>query len=284
LRIGDLVFNRTDGTLWGMMHNNALSSIVRLEAPFKSPKVLYTLPYASDFFNLDLSPDGTQLTGALADESGKQRLVRFRTADLLAGKTDHEVLYDFQFDSPDSFAFSPDGRYLFGSSYLTGASNLFRFDLETKKLNALSNSETGLFRPLPLPDGSLAAFDYSARGLRLVTLPIRVIDDVNAIPYLGQSVVDKYPELKSWKLQSRNNIDDLKLRTYAGIYRPLHNMELQSIYPIPQGYEDAKAGGIRMDFGDGLGISHITTTMSFSTEPTFTIYSDLRRWGGADSS
>jgi hypothetical protein len=268
LRIGDLVFSRTDGALWGMMHNNGLSSIVRLEAPFNSPKVLYTLPYATDFFNLDLSPDGTQLTGALADESGTQRLVRFRTADLLAGKTDREILYDFQFDSPDSFAFSPDGRYLFGSSYLTGASNLFRFDLETKKLDALSNSETGLFRPLPLPDGSLAAFDYSARGFRLVTLPIRVIDDVNAIPYLGQSVIEKYPELKSWKLQSRNNIDDLKLRTYAGIYRPLRNMELQSIYPIPQGYEDAKAGGIRMDFGDSLGISHITTTMSYSPGET----------------
>ncbi|MEI9969973.1 MAG: hypothetical protein WDM87_15620 [Terracidiphilus sp.] len=155
LRIGDLVFCRKDGSLWGMMHNNGLSSIVRLEPPFKSPTVLYTLPYATDFFNLDISPDGTQLTGALVDESATQRLVRFRTADLLAGKTTREVLYDFQFNTPDSFTFSPDGRYLFGSSYITGASNLFRFDLETKKLDALSNSETGLFRPVPLADESL---------------------------------------------------------------------------------------------------------------------------------
>ena len=268
LRIGDLVFCRKDGSLWGMMHNNGLSSIVRLEAPFKSPTVLYTLPYATDFFNLDLSPDGTQLTGALVDESGTQRLVRFQTADLLAGKTTHEVLYDFQFNTPDSFTFSPDGRYLFGSSYITGASNLFRFDLETKKLDALSNSETGLFRPVPLPDGSLAAFEYSARGFRLVTLPIRVIDDVNAIPYLGQSVVEKYPELKSWKLQSRNNIDDLKLRTYAGIYRPLDHIELQSIYPIPQGYENVQGGGVRADLGDCLGIAHITTTLSYTPGET----------------
>jgi hypothetical protein len=250
------------------LHNNGLSSIVRLEPPFKSPKVLYTFPYASDLFNLDLSPDGSQLTGALVDETGTQRLVKYQTADLLAGNTTHEVLYDFQFNSPDSFTFSPDGRYLFGSSYLTGASNLFRFDLDTKKLDALSNSETGLFRPLPLPDGSLAAFDYSSRGFRLVTLPIRAIDDVNAIPYLGQSVVDKYPELKSWTLQSRNNIDDLKLRTYAGFYRPVHNIRLQSIYPIPQGYEDAKAGGVRMDLGDSLGIAHIITTMSYSPGET----------------
>ncbi|HWG21006.1 MAG TPA: hypothetical protein VG225_10800 [Terracidiphilus sp.] len=263
-RVGDLVFCRKDRTLWGVMHNNGLSSIVRIEEPFKSLRVLNTFPYASNLSNLDLSPDGMQLTGSLTDETGKQRLVRFQTADLMAGKTEHEVLYDFQFDSPDSFTFSPDGRYLFGSSYLTGASNLFRFDLETKKLEALSNSETGLFRPLPLPDGMLASFEYSSRGFRLVKLPIRVIEDVNAIPYLGQTVVDKYPELKSWKLQSRNNIDDLRLRTYAGFYRPLRNIGLQSIYPIVQGYQDARAGGVRADFGDTLGVAHITTTLSYS--------------------
>jgi hypothetical protein len=264
IRVGDLAFCRKDGSLWGVMHNNGLSSIVRMEAPFKSLKVLYTLPYASNFSNLDFSPDGTQLTGALTDEAGTQRLVRYQTAELLEGMTAPEVLHDFKFDSPDNFTFSPDGRYLTGSSYLTGVSNLFRFDLETRKLEALSNSETGLFRPLTLPDGTLAAFEYSARGFRLVNLPVRVIDDVSAIPYLGQAVIDKYPELKSWNLQSRNNIDDLKLRTYAGFYRPLRHLGLQSIYPIVQGYVDAKSGGLRADFGDSLGVSHVATTLSYS--------------------
>jgi len=263
-RIGDLVFCRSDRSLWGVMHNNGLSSIVRLEAPFKSAKALDTLPYASNLSNLDISPDGTQLTGALTDQSGTQRLVRFQLADLLAGKAEPETLYDFQTDSPDGFTFSADGRYLFGSSYLTGASNLFRLDLQTKKLDALSNSETGLFRPLLLPDGNLVAYDYSAQGFRLVTLPVHVIEDVSAIPYLGQSVAEKYPEVKAWKLQSRNNIDDQKLRTYAGFYRPLHTIGLQSIYPIAQGYQDARAAGLRADFGDTLGLAHVMTTVSYS--------------------
>jgi hypothetical protein len=67
--------------------------------------------------------------------------------------------------------------------------------------------------------------------------------------------VEKYPELKSWNLQSRNNIDDLKLRTYAGVYRPMSHIRLQSIYPIVQGYEDEKAAGVRMDLGDSLGLA-----------------------------
>jgi len=31
-----------------------------------------------------------------------------------------------------------------------------------------------------------------------------------------------------------------------------------------QGYQDAKAGGLRADFGDTLGLAHITTTLSYS--------------------
>ena len=258
--------NRSDGSLWGMQHRNGLSHIVRLEAPFREGKVLHTFPYATDFYDLDLSPDGAQLTGALVDESGTQRLVRFQTVDLLAGKASPEVLQDFQFNSPGSFTFSPDARYLYGSSYYTGASNLFRFDLKTRKLEALSNTETGLFRPLLLPDGTLAAYEYSAQGFRLVKLPVRVVEDVNAIPYLGQSVVDKYPELKSWKLPSRDTINDLEMRTYAGAYRPLRQMRLYSMYPIVQGYQNTPAGGLRFDFGDGLGLSRVTATVSYSPD------------------
>jgi hypothetical protein len=278
LRTGDLVFNRKDGSLWGMLHNNGLSSIVRLEAPFHTPKILYTLPYASDFFDLDLSPDGAQLSGALTDDSGTQRLVRFRTSDLLAGTTGYEVLQDFQFNSPGSFVFSPDSRYLYGSSYQTGVSNLFRFDLETKKLEALSNTETGLFRPLPLPDGQLAAFEYSAQGFQLVKLRVKEIEDVNAIPYLGQSVVEKYPELKSWKLPPRTSINDLELRTYAGLYKPWRNIELQSMYPIVQGYNTSPAAGMRFDFGDSLNLARITTSLSYSPDSTLAGRDRIHAW------
>lgn len=266
LRIGDIVFNQKDGSLWGMRHNNGLSTIMRMEAPYNKPQALHTFPFASDFFDVDLSPDGEQLTGAMTDETGTQRLVRFRTADLIVGKAEPEVLQDFQFNSPGSFAFSPDGRYLYGSSYTTGASNLFRYELETKKLEALSNTETGLFRPMPLPSGSIAAFEYSSQGFRLVKLPVRVIEDVNAIPYLGQAAIEKFPELKTWKLPSRDTINDLELRTYAGVYHPMRNLRLSSVYPIVQGYQNTQAGGLRFNFSDPLSLSRLTATVSYSPD------------------
>ena len=46
-----------------------------------------------------------------------------------------------------------DGRYLYGSSYYTGVSNIFRYEVATGAVEAVSNAETGFFRPVPLADG-----------------------------------------------------------------------------------------------------------------------------------
>ena len=60
--------------------------------------------------------------------------------------------------------FSADGRYLYGTSYYTGVSNVFRYDFQTKKMEAVSNVETGLFRPIPISDRELIAYHYAAKG------------------------------------------------------------------------------------------------------------------------
>lgn len=55
------------------------------------------------------------------------------------------------------------------------------------------------------------------------------------------------------------------------------------MYPIVQGYENAKAGGVRLDFGDSLGLSHVTTTLSYSPDERavrdrFHVAVDARYW------
>src|SRR5205823_3858106 len=114
-RTGDLVYNAHDDAVWGMRHNNGLSSIVRIPAPFREVKMVYTFPYGTDLFDIDISPDGTQLTGGMTDQSGRQKLVRFRTEKLLQGDAAFDVLHDFEYNTPGNFVFSPDGRFLYGS-------------------------------------------------------------------------------------------------------------------------------------------------------------------------
>jgi len=73
--------------------------------------------------------------------------------------------FDFGTAVPNNFVFSANGRYLYGSSYYTGASNIFRYDLETQKLDAVTNAETGFFRPIPLEEAdSLIVFRYTGNG------------------------------------------------------------------------------------------------------------------------
>ena len=262
-RTGDLAFDRATKSLWGIRRTDGLSSLVRFTAPYQDWTEFLRCEYGHDLFDIDISPDGQYLTAAQTDVSGRQQLVRFRIRDLLESRTQPEILHDFEFSSPANFVHSPDGRYLYGTSYYTGVSNLFRYDFEQKKMEVLSNAETGLFRPLPRPDGSLLALEYTARGFVPVSLPVKPIEDVSAIEYLGQEVVKRYPEVKSWQLGSPADIDLAKVLTYNGAYHP-RRLELLSTYPILQGYKDTAAMGWRFDMADSVFLSTLSGYLSFS--------------------
>ena len=116
--------------------------------------------------DLDISPDGTLLSATMTDDRGNQYVRVWKLANLLAG--DVKPLSEFAFGQavPESFVFSRDGRYLYGSSYYTGVSNIYRYEVATGKVEAVSNAETGFFRPLPLADGRLVVLEYTGRWLR----------------------------------------------------------------------------------------------------------------------
>jgi hypothetical protein len=267
-RAGDLVFDQTSKALWGIRHANGLSEIVRFDPPYQKMKRVFELKYANDIFDIDISPDGKYMTAALADASGRQKLVRFETAKLMAEDASYEVLYDFEYNSPGNFVYSPDGKYLYGSSYYTGASNLFRYDFERKKMDVISNAETGLFRPVPLPDGSLIAYEYTAKGFVPSRLPTKPLEDVSSIKYFGMALLDKYSTLKEWKLPPPSSIHAEDLITKAGEYKPAQNMHLVSIYPVVEGYKSTASAGMRFNWADSLGLSGITLVTGYSPSST----------------
>ncbi len=268
VRTGDLAFDAEDGSIWGVRHNNGLSTLVEFQAPYKEMTVRRDFEYGNDIFDIDVSPDGQYLTGAISDVSGKQKLVRFESKTLRKGNAaPFEMLYDFEYNSPGNFVFSPDGRYLFGSSYYTGASNLFRYDFETKKMDVISNAETGFFRPIPLADGSLIAFEYTSKGFVPARVPVKPLDDVSAVKYFGQVTLNKYPELRKWKLPPPASINSENLITRAGAYDPLHNVQLISAYPIVQGYKNTAAVGMRAEFADRLRLVGVNVDASYSPDP-----------------
>ncbi|HEV2150117.1 MAG TPA: hypothetical protein VGR37_22155 [Longimicrobiaceae bacterium] len=69
-------------------------------------------------------------------------------------------------------AWSPDGRWVLFSSDRTGIANLYAYDLETDRLQQVTNVLTGAFMPDVSPDGRWIAFShYRADGYHLARIP-----------------------------------------------------------------------------------------------------------------
>lgn len=268
LRAGDLVFNPADKSLWAIRHNFGLSTIIKIDPPYTDWTALYGFDYFTDIYDLDLSPDGVYLTAAVADVSGDQSLVRVRTADVLAGKWEPEILHSFGKDSPATFRYSADGRYLYGSSYYTGVSNVFRYDFAQKTMDALSNAETGFFKPVPVSDESLLVFRFTKDGLVPGWIPNTIVRDVNAIRFLGQEVVDKFPVVKDWIPGSAADVPLETLKPETGPYNSFKDIRLNCVYPILEGYKNSAAVGLRLEFRNPLRFNGFDLSASYSLDPS----------------
>ncbi len=266
VRIGDLVFNQADQSLWGVRHDNGISTIVRIPSPYSEWNQIYSWPYGRDVFDLDISPDGTRLTAGLAEISGRQKLILLEIQSLLKGEPACEVLFDFETSTPANFVFSADGNYLYGSSYYSGVSNIFRYDFAAKDMQVMSNAETGYFRPLPVSEDSLIVLHYTAKGFIPVKMAIQPQANVNAIRYLGQAVAEKHPVVKTWKLEAPSpakiNLDSLT--TFTGAYHPMRSITLASAYPVVEGYKDFASYGLRFNFSDPILLHHLDLTASYT--------------------
>ena len=267
-RTGDLAYNRADSSLWGVRHLNGLSTIIRLAHPYGEEdwEEMFVWDYGKDVFDLDVSPDGRLLTAALAELDGRQQLILMNTDDLRSGKTDFEVLYDFDISTPASFTFTKDGHYLYGSTYYSGVSNIVRYDVEQRDPVFVTNTESGFFRPVPYGQDSLIVFRFTGRGFVPGVIGTDPVENVAAIRYLGNEVIKTYPELEAWHLPpptpTQINLDSLTVRT--GSYAPISGLQLASIYPVVEGYKEFPSYGLRFNLSDPLVIHRMNLSVSYS--------------------
>lgn len=267
-RVGDLVINPADQSLWGVRHNNGLSILVRIPPPYTDVAPVLALDYGRDMFDLDIAPDGSTLSFSLADVTGRQQFAIAPIADLLAGNSAFKVLHEFKDNSVSNFVFSPDGRYLYGTTYFTGVSNIFRYDLSKKTMEAVTNAETGYFRPLPIDDRRLVAFRYTTAGLQPVEIPVSTTEDIEPVRYLGQETVNQHPELAQWKAGSPGDINLDTVTTETGAYDPGREMRFASFFPVLEGYKDSTVAGVRLNFADPLGLRSMKVTGSVTVNDT----------------
>ena len=271
-RVGDLAFNPADRSLWGLRTNNGFAMIVRIPYPYDRWESQYVYPFGDVPFDLDISPDGRYLSLSLAgpdaERSGIQ-VMQLRVLDLerlRAGDATPVRKLELGTAMPEGFVFSPDGRYLYGSSYYTGVSNIYRYEIENGRLEAVSNAEVGYFRPLPLDERRLLILHYAADGFVPAIIEPHPTEDLSAISFLGEQIATRQPVVQQWGAGPPSAVDYEKTVRQKRDYSPTRELARESLYPIVEGYKDSVAVGGNARYSDPLGFDELDVAVSYSPD------------------
>ena len=264
-RIGDLVLNPVDRSLWGIRHQNGYATVVRIPAPYTAFSQIETFDYGQIPFDLDISPDGSMVSASFGEVNGDQSVRVWTMASLLGDAGLEEVArLSLAPSTPEGFVFTPDGKSLIGTSYYTGVSNVFRFGIASQKWEALSNAATGFFRPMPQPDGSLLVYEYTGQGLSPSRIMPKPTEDLGTVEFLGTRVLNTHPVLKTWGVGSPAKVPLDELVTERGKYNATRRMKLAAGYPILEGYQGHYSPGYYIHFEDPMQFHQFDATVSYS--------------------
>ncbi len=298
-RIGDIAFDSADRSLWGIRFNNGLAMLVKIPFPYNSWDTVHVFALGERPFDLDVSADGKLLSYSLARPghslSKPISEVRVVPVEALESGTPDQV-FSLPGAVPERFVFSKDGHYLYGSSYYSGVSNIYRYDLKQQRMEAVTNTDVGFFNPLPVDDTRMIVQRFSSQGFVPTWVEIRPTTDIRAVSLLGDKVFEAHPELKSWLESPPSAVPLAGLNERSGAYHPLKEMTLESLIPVVQGYKQSVGGGFAAHFSDPMGFDSLALNASYSPDRALPakerlhVTTDLKqgpwtlgaKWNGAD--
>jgi hypothetical protein len=263
-RIGDIVFNPRDHSLWGLRHLNGYVTLVRIPSPYASWSQVHTFAFGTVPFDLDISPDGALLSAAVGEINGQQSVQVFNLADISFETAQPVASFSLGSSTPEGFVFSQDGRFLYGSSYYTGVSNIIRLEIATQDVQIVSNASTGFFRPIPRADGSLLIYEYTGQGFRPGVIQPTPLEHVGAIRFLGAEIADQHPVVRTWGAGSPRSVPFESMVISQNHYVPRDEMRVSAAYPVIEGYRGRAALGYHVIFEDPLQFNQFTATISNS--------------------
>jgi hypothetical protein len=273
-RVNNIVYDNANDCLYGLFSNGGKQSLIRYDKDLEKPEVIYAFPFGVSVFDIDVSHDGKMLSVTTQGNNGEHTLQLFHTEDLANAMFKPEKLATWEDSNLGQFRFSLDDRYLIGSSYYTGVSNLWQFNIETHEAEMLSNTDIGLFAPLETAPGKLMALEFERNGLRPVTLERKVVNDANAVELFGQRAYEKNKKALEEVGLLKEPLQKIEFGdVYNGItpYNVLKEMRFAGAFPTITGFTDARAWnhvtpvlGYRLIFNDPVGLSSIKLAVGTS--------------------
>lgn len=269
-----LVYDNARDYLYALLTSGGKMYLCRYDKDINDRELLYSFPFGTSVFDIDVSPDGSLVSCTLSGDNGEQSLIMFKVEDLEQARYRYDTLYTSEDSNLGQFRFTPDGRSLVGSSYYTGVSNIWSLDLESRELSLLSNTRIGLFAPLMLPDGKLLCCEFDRNGMRPVSFKPEKIEDANAVEMLGQLSFEAHSEelLKLASLEDKSApISFGEVYDSIKVYSPLKKLAFVGAYPEISGFRDKTAWnrvtpvlGYRFMFQDPLGLNSLKFSLGMS--------------------
>jgi hypothetical protein len=273
-RIHSIVYDNAHDCVYGLLSNGGTLTIVRLDRDLENIEAIYAFPFGVSVFDVAVSHDGKWLSMTRQGDNGEHTLLMFDTEQLANAIFKPVELVTWKDSNLGQFRFSLDDKYLIGSSYYTGVSNLWQINIETREMEMLTNSETGMFAPLEISTGQLLALQFERDGMRPVTLNREVVNDANAVKLYGQLAYENNREA----MEQVGLLKDSLPRTdfgdvYNNItdYNVMKEMHFAGAYPIITGFTDRDSWnnvtpvmGYRFAINDPVGLSSIKMSLGVS--------------------
>ena len=241
-RVGSLTISPATHELLGVEHSASMASLVYSLYPFNTLGTLIQFDIGEEVQQLSVSPSGKYLAAVLHQSSGDQKIILLDMDLVKSGKKiKYEVLYSS--GSPENISWSADEQYIFWNAYTSGVSNIYRLNIPSLRVDVLSHTLRGLFRPLCVSQDSVFAFEFTSSGFVPVMIANKPAEHVPAISYLGQLVLDKYPNLMDYNLPSAVEGQQKISLEPEERYNGLSNLSLQTFVPVISGFQSQKVLG-----------------------------------------
>jgi hypothetical protein len=249
-RIGSLTISSKTHELLGIEHSNGFASLVSSAYPFEKIERIFRFEIDNEIHQLAVSPSGNKLAAVLHQSSGEQKIVLMNLDSVKSART---IVYEdlYNSGSPENISWSSDENFIFWNAYTSGVSNIYRLNMQTRQVEVISHALRGFFRPLPIGQNSIFAFELTTQGFVPIVIDNNPTPYVPAINYLGQLMLDKYPDLMKLHLPSVRD-SSFKLQLPEKEYSGLSNLLIQTFIPVISGFQSQKVLGFFGRIADPL--------------------------------
>ena len=270
-RIGEIVFNPVDRSLMGVRHANGLATLVRIPYPYSDWQAGRTRSRTSRCPTTSTSPPTDGCSRRRCSEVNGDQFLRVWELDEARCRATLTPLSEFRFGQsvPESFVFSHDGRYLYGSSYYTGR-------VEHLPLRSGHGKDRGGVerRDRILPAGPAAptagwwCSTTPARASSPAIIDPRPIEDVSAITFLGAEVAARHPVVTTWQVPPASTVDyDAGDRRQGSVRARCAASPLDNALSGPAGLQELRRrSAITLNFADSLGLARIGITAAYTPD------------------